>query len=72
MRLPNKIYDIMKWAAIIAMPALSTFVTVVFKIWGFQYGPEISQTITAVATLMGALLCVSNINYKGDEEEEEE
>lgn len=71
MQLPNRWYDILKWVAIIALPAISTFIVVVSKIWGWaELGGMIAQTITAVAVLLGALLGVSSMNYKGDENDD--
>lgn len=71
MQLPNRWYDILKWVAIIALPAISTFIVVVSKIWGWaDLGGMIAQTITAVAVLLGALLGVSSMNYKGDENDD--
>lgn len=60
----DKIYDILKWVAIILMPSLATLVKVVCAIWQLPYGTEIATTITALATFLGALLMVSNANYK--------
>jgi hypothetical protein len=60
----DKIYDILKWVAIIVLPALATLVKVVFTIWQLPYGTEIATTITALATFLGALLMVSNANYQ--------
>lgn len=59
----NKLYDILKWVAIIVLPALATFVKVVFAIWSIPYGDAISGTITAFATFLGAILMVSNAQY---------
>ena len=63
MKMSNVIYDVLKWIAIIVLPALSTLITSVFPLWGLPYGSEIAQTITAVATFLGAILVVSNANY---------
>lgn len=72
MQLPNKIYDWGKWIAIICLPALSTFIVVISKIWNWaDLGSMIAQTITAVAVLLGALLGVSSVNYNKDNEDEE-
>ena len=61
----DKAYDILKWVAIVCLPALSTFIVVISKIWGWaDLGTMIAQTITAVAVLLGALLGVSSIQYK--------
>lgn len=64
MKMSNKVFDFLKWIAILFLPALATLVAVVFKIWDLPYGPEISATITAVATFLGAILGVSHIQYK--------
>lgn len=68
----NNVYDILKWVAIIVLPALSTLVSVVFQIWGIPFGAEISQTITAVATFLGAVLMVSSIQYTRKLKEEQD
>ena len=60
----NKLYDVLKWVAILFLPALATLVAVVFKIWDIPYGNEIAQTITALATFLGAILGISSIQYK--------
>lgn len=61
----DRVYDVLKWVAIVCLPALSVFVSVISKIWGWaELGSMISQTITAVAVLLGALLGVSAIQYK--------
>lgn len=67
--LNNKLYDILKWIAIVALPALSTFIVVLGKIWNWgDIAPMVAQTITAVAVLLGALLGISSIQYnKGGE-----
>lgn len=73
MQLPNKVFDWLKWIAIIALPALSTFIVVISKIWNWaDLGSMIAQTITAVAVLLGALLGVSSVNYNKDNTEDEE
>lgn len=67
--LNNKWYDVLKWVAIVALPALSTFIVVISKIWGWaDMGSMIAQTITAVAVLLGALLGISHIQYNKGEE----
>ena len=60
----DKVYDILKWVAIIAAPALATLVKVICTIWNLPYGTEIATTITALATFLGALLMVSTANYQ--------
>lgn len=67
--LSNKWFDWLKWTAIVALPALSTFIVVISKIWGWaDLGSMIGQSITAFALMLGALLGVSSLNYKKDVE----
>ena len=73
MQLPNKVFDWLKWIAIIALPALSTFIVVISKIWNWaDLGSMIAQTITAVAVLLGALLGVSSMQYNSKKDEQAE
>ena len=65
MMLNDKMYDFLKWIAIVALPALSTFIVVLGKIWGWgDIANMIGQSITAFAVLLGALLGISSIQYK--------
>lgn len=64
MKLNDKWYDILKWVAIVALPAISTFIVVLGKIWGWgDIAVSVAQTITALAVLLGALLGISAIQY---------
>jgi cytochrome c biogenesis factor len=69
--LNNGLYFYLKWITIIVLPALATFIVVISKIWGWgDTGSMIAQTITAVATFLGTILCISNYNYyKGEKKE---
>ena len=60
----DKVYDWLKWICVICLPAVSTFTVVLGQIYGFEgTASMIAQTITAVATLIGSLICVSSIQY---------
>lgn len=66
--IPNKIYDALKWVAIVALPAISTFIVVIGRIWNWgEIAGMIAQTITAIAVLLGALLGISAIKYNKEE-----
>lgn len=60
----NKIYDILKWIALIALPAIATLYFAIAQIWNLPYAEQIVGTITAVDTFLGALLGISCLNYK--------
>ena len=59
----NKVYDVLKWVAMVCLPAIGTLYFVLAGIWGFPYGEEIVGTITAVDTFLGVLLGISTAQY---------
>jgi len=61
--LPDRVYDILKWVAIIVMPALSTFIIGLGGIWSLPYAGQAAATVTAVGVLLGALLGLSSVKY---------
>lgn len=63
MKMSNKAYDVLKWIALVALPAVGTFYFAISGIWGIPYGEQILGTIVAVETLLGALLGVSTAKY---------
>lgn len=64
----NKVYDILKWIALIVLPAIATLYFALSGIWGLPFGEQIVGTITAIDTFLGAILGISNINYKNKKE----
>ena len=68
MKLPDKIYNILKWVCLIALPACSVLYFTLAKIWGLPYGAEITATINAVALFIGSLIGVSQISINKEKE----
>ena len=64
MKMNNKVYDILKWIALILLPALGTLYFALAGIWGFPYAEQIVGTITAIDTFLGVLLGISANTYK--------
>jgi len=68
MKLGNKTYDILKWIAVIAMPAIGVAIGTIGKGLGYDQTDTILLVWTAIDTLLGSLLGVSTRSYnKGDE-----
>lgn len=65
MKLPNNVYDILKWACLIAVPSLITLISTLGTIYG-QDMTTVTATIGAVATFVGALIGISNSKYYND------
>ena len=59
----NKLYDVLKWVAQVALPALGTLYFALAGIWGFPYGEEIVGTITAIDAFLGVILGISSKQY---------
>ena len=56
-------YDVLKWIAMVFLPAIATLYFALAGIWGFPYGEEVVGTITAVDTFLGVLLGISSAQY---------
>lgn len=68
MKLSNKAYDILKYIAQIALPAIGTLYFALAGIWNFPYGEQIVGTITAVDTFFGVMLGLSAAKYNREGE----
>lgn len=66
--LTPSLYTWCKWFCVIVLPALATLVNVICSAIGKEeIGKIAAQIITAVATFLGTILCISNYNfYKKD------
>lgn len=58
----NTVYDILnkiqRW-----LPALGIFYLALCKIWGFNFGSEVNETIVAVATFLAATLEIFSVGF---------
>lgn len=60
----DKVYDVLKWLALVCLPALNVFFLTIAEAWQFNINVKaISVTICAVSTLIGALIGISGIKY---------
>ena len=64
MKMNNKVYDILKWASLVLLPAVGTLYGTLSEIWGAPYGTEVVKTIVAIEFFLGSLLGISNIQYR--------
>lgn len=63
MQIPNKVYDVLKWIALIALDAIGVFYSTIADIWGLPYGEPVLKTCAALSLLLGALIGVSTAEY---------
>lgn len=62
--LNDKVYNVLKWAGLIALPALAVFVATIGPAWGIEQTDNIVTTLNALGALIGALIGVSAYNLK--------
>ena len=62
----DKVYDILKWLCLIALPALSVLCSALAGVWGWPYAQEVATTINAVVAFVGELIGISTANYNKD------
>lgn len=71
MKIPNKLYDILKWVVIIVLPAVATLYAALSAVWAWPYADEVVTTITAADTFFGAVLCISTATYNKEAQDNE-
>lgn len=69
MKMSNKTYDVLKYIAQIALPAIGTLYFALARIWALPYAEEIVGTISAVDVFLGAILGISTAAYNKQLEE---
>ena len=70
MVLNDKIYNVLKWVCLIALPAIAWAYSQLGDVWGLPLVTEVPRTINIIATLLGVLIGVSQINYEKAKETE--
>lgn len=79
----NKTYDTIKLISLVAVP-LVAFISALMTIWNVPHGEQITATLTAIDTLLGAIVVivakeynkpldmdVSDLDYIEEDEENE-
>lgn len=65
-QMKNSSYDILKWIALVALPATSALYVTLAALWHLPNPTEVAGTIAAVDTFLGVLLGVSSAKYTGN------
>lgn len=63
MKMSNKVYDVLKWVALIALDAVGLFYKTIAGIWSLPMGDEVLATCTALSVFIGALIGLSSAQY---------
>lgn len=59
----NKFYDILKWVATVALPAIAALYSGLAEVWNLPYAEQIPKTVLLIVAFLGAVLGVSSIKY---------
>jgi Putative phage holin Dp-1 len=59
----GKLYNWLKFLALVILPALGTLYFTLAQIWGLPAGEEVVGTIVALDTFLGVILQISSTNY---------
>jgi hypothetical protein len=59
----GKLYNFLKFCALVAFPALGTLYFALAGIWGLPAAEEVVGTIVAIDTFLGVVLQISSSNY---------
>lgn len=65
----NKTYDLLKNLCLIVIPLIA-FVSTICGIWNVPYTEQITGTLVALETFLGAVVKIANTNYNKAKEEE--
>ena len=65
----NKIYDILKWVALVMLDAVGLFYQTLAEIWSLPYGDNVLKTCVALSVLIGTLIGVSGTQYNRTDNE---
>lgn len=57
--LNDRMYDILKWAVAVVLPAAAALYAALAGIFGWPFGEEVSSTVVAIVLFLGAFLQVS-------------
>ena len=66
MKLPDSVYDVLKWIVMICLPSITTAYVGLAAVWGWPYAEEVAKTSAVICTLLGALLGISTAQYNKD------
>lgn len=60
--LPSGVYDILKWLALIGLPAIGVFYSALAGIWNLPGANEVASTLQVIGLAIGTVIGVSEIS----------
>lgn len=66
MKLPDKLYDKLKWLVLVVIPALTTFYKVIDTVFKLGYADVVLTISAGFCMCLGAILGISTAEYRKD------
>ena len=66
MKLPDAVYNVLKWLTLVCIPALTTAYVGLDAVFGWGYADMVAKISAIVCTLIGALIGISTAEYNKD------
>ena len=63
MRLPNKVYDVLKWVVLVVIPACTTAYVGLDSVFNWGYGDVVAKVSAIVCALIGSIIGISTAEY---------
>ena len=63
MRLPNKVYDVLKWVVLVVIPACTTAYVGLDSVFNWGYGDIVAKVSAIVCALIGSIIGISTAEY---------
>lgn len=60
--IPSRVYDVLKWLAVLVLPALSVLVATLGPVWGWDTAGQVATSINAVTLFIGVVIGASAVN----------
>lgn len=60
--IPSRVYDVLKWVAVLVIPSVAFLVGTLGAAWGWPYASAIVTTINAVGVTIGVCIGVSTLD----------
>ena len=63
MKIPNKVYDFLKWFSLLFLPAFGVFYATIGVAWNLPYVEQVKTTASALGLFIGVCIGVSTLEY---------
>lgn len=63
MKLPDGVYDVLKWLSLVVFNAVGVLYKTLAAVWSLPYGEQVMTTCAAIALFIGALIGISTAEY---------